>query len=101
MYEGADNNSAVSPADMEQASTDALGATEEITRFNRPVVVRVHSIRKRLTDADGVSSKYIIDAIVDAEILQDDGPEEVAEVVHTQEKTKDEDLTIITITGVA
>lgn len=67
-------------------------------RFTSPVNIGVHSIRKRLTDPDGTNAKYIIDGIVKAGILIDDGPDFIREVRFTQEKAKGrEEETIITI----
>jgi Holliday junction resolvase RusA-like endonuclease len=57
----------------------------------------VLSVRKRLTDADGVSAKYAIDALIKAGILIDDSPQYVKEVSFGQEKGKNE-KTIIFIT---
>lgn len=71
---------------------------KKTARFTTPVNIRVHSIRKRLTDPDGASCKAVIDSIVKAGILIDDGPQYVKEVRFTQEKAKGkEEETIITI----
>ena len=56
----------------------------------------MHSIRKRLTDADGVSAKAAIDGLVLAGILPDDSPKYVKEVTYSQEKG-DPEKTIIEI----
>ena len=60
------------------------------------VSVHIHSIRKRLTDADGISGKAAIDAIVKCGIIKDDSPQYVKTVTYSQEKGKEE-KTIITI----
>ncbi len=64
-----------------------------------PVKIKVHSIRKRLTDADGVSAKAVIDGLVHAGILIDDSQEYVNEVSYSQEKCKkgEDEKTVITI----
>lgn len=64
--------------------------------FHSPVRIHIHSIRKRLTDADGVSAKAAIDGLVKAGVLEDDSPEFVQEVSYSQEKGKEE-KTIITL----
>ena len=71
-------------------------ATKSITRFNSPISIHVMSIRKRLTDVDGISVKAVIDGMVRCGILIDDSPTYVKEVTYSQEKGKVE-KTIITI----
>jgi hypothetical protein len=60
------------------------------------VRIVVHSFLRRLRDADGTSSKYIVDAIVGSGLLPGDGPETVTEIVHRQTKAN-EDRTVISI----
>jgi len=81
---------------MEQTVSDAPLAKEETERFNTPVSIHVHSIRKRLTDADGISAKAVIDGIVLSGLLPDDSPKYVKQVSYSQEKGTPEE-TIITI----
>ena len=83
-------------ANMEQAASDALLGAEEVSRFDTPVCISFHSIRKRMADIDGISGKAAIDGLVHSGVLQDDSPKYVKEVRHTQEQGKDE-KTIITI----
>ena len=71
----------------------------ENQRFDSPVNISVHSIRRRLADPDGISAKAAIDGIVKAGILADDSHKEVCKVSYSQEKGKEEE-TIITITEV-
>lgn len=53
--------------------------------------IHVHSRRKRLVDADGVSAKAVIDGFVAAGLLEDDSHQYVEEVSYSQEKIdKDE-----------
>ena len=59
---------------------------EAYTGFVSQVDVRVHQARHRLCDPDGASVKAVLDAIVAAGLLRDDGPEEVREVRFTQER---------------
>lgn len=63
--------------------------------------VRIHvkSFRYKLTDADGICAKWTIDGIVDAGILEDDRPEIVETVTHSQEQISKniEEFTVITI----
>ena len=65
-------------------------------RFNSPVRIHIHSVRKRLTDVDGVSAKAAIDGLVKADVFTDDSPEFVKEVSYSQEKGPEE-KTIIRI----
>ena len=81
---------------MEQNVSHASLATKSITRFDSPISIHVHSIRKRLTDPDGISAKAVIDGMVRCGILKDDSPTYVKEVTYSQEKGKVE-KTIITI----
>lgn len=61
--------------------------------------IRIHSKRKRLTDADAIIGKWVIDALVNAGIIHDDNPSHISEVSYTQEKVApDNEETIITIT---
>jgi hypothetical protein len=60
------------------------------------VRILVTSYLRKLRDADGTSSKYIVDGLVDAGILPGDGPDVVVEVSHRQVKA-DQDRTTIEI----
>lgn len=62
----------------------------------------MHSKRYRLADSDGISAKYVIDALVLGGVLADDSPEFVKEVRFSQEKiSKDKpEETIITVTPI-
>lgn len=84
---------------MEQNISNAPLGEKEIKRFNSPVSIHVHSIRKRLTDADGISAKAAIDGLVHAGILTDDSTKFVKEVSYSQEKGEPEE-TILEITEV-
>ena len=64
--------------------------------FQNPTRIHIHSKRKRLADADGISAKAAIDGLVQSNILADDSPLFVKEVSFSQEKSKEEE-TIITI----
>lgn len=94
-----DNRTANTVTDMESHTSNAPPGEKEITRFDSPVRIHIHSIRKRLTDADGISGKAAIDGIVKAGLLQDDSPKYVKEVSYSQEKGLPE-KTIITITEI-
>ena len=56
--------------------------------------IHIHSKRKRLTDADGVSAKASIDGLVHGGLLQDDSPQFVQEVSYSQAKAKEEETII-------
>ena len=83
-------------ANVEQNLSHAPLATKSITRLTSPISIHVHSIRKRLTDVDGISAKAVIDGLVHSGILIDDSPIYVKEVTYSQEKGKVE-KTIISI----
>lgn len=67
--------------------------------FDAPVSIHVHSKRHRLTDADGLCAKWVIDAIVKAGILVNDSPAYVEAVTFSQEKisVSESETTTITI----
>lgn len=83
--------------DLESYPGDASLGEKAFERFTPPVRIHVHSVRKRLTDADGISAKAIIDGLCHAGILWDDSPVFVEAVTFSQEKGKEE-KTYITIT---
>ena len=58
--------------------------------------LHIHSRRKRLCDADGISAKAVIDGMVKAGVLPDDSPQYVQKVSYSQEKGEPEE-TIVTI----
>ena len=91
-----ESNITFSPPDLEQSVGDASLGEKKAPRQNTPVSIHVHSIRHRLTDADGISAKAVIDGLVLAGILQDDSTEFIKQVTYSQEKG-DEEQTIITL----
>ena len=52
--------------------------------------IHIHSKRKRLADADGISAKAAVDGLVFAGVLKDDSAQYVTEVTYSQEKCKKE-----------
>ena len=84
---------------LEQNSLNEQVAKEDTPRFDSPCRIHVHSIRKRLADADGISAKAAIDGLVHAGIFPDDKDQYVKEVSYSQEKcaTGQAERTIITI----
>lgn len=84
-------------ADMEQVASDEPLAAKKGARFDSPVRIHIHSVRKRLADPDGISAKAAIDGIVQAGVLVDDSAKYVKEVSYSQEKGFPE-KTIIKIT---
>lgn len=88
------DSATVSPAELEQPIERSPLAAKETPRLAGPLRVVVTSHLRRLRDADGTSSKYFIDAIVDAGLLQGDGPDIITEVVHRQVKCKT-DYTVV------
>ncbi|RJP48747.1 MAG: hypothetical protein C4586_08495 [Anaerolineaceae bacterium] len=86
----------VQAADMERASRHEPMAKKESTGCHTPCRIRVHSIRKHLTDPDGASIKAVLDGITKAGILADDNASIIKEVSYSQERGA-EDQTIIEI----
>ena len=90
------SNTSNSPAYLEPHSEHAPIRKEGFARHDSPVCIHIHSIRKRLTDPDGISAKAAIDGLVHAKILTDDSAKYVKKVSYSQEKGSQEQ-TIITI----
>lgn len=91
------NNSTHTVANMEQNSCNAPLAKKKTQRHDSPCRINVLSLRKRLADSDGISAKAAIDGLVHAGILPDDSSIHVESVSYSQEKTKGDEKTIITI----
>jgi hypothetical protein len=87
-------------ADLEPASCHEPMAEKKSETLDTPsgsrVRLHIHSKRKRLCDADGISGKAAIDGLVYSGLLRDDSPEFVESVSYSQEKC-DYEETIITI----
>lgn len=75
-----------STADVEHSAGQQPLQETKAPQFVSQVDVRVHQARHRLCDPDGASVKAVLDAIVAAGLLRDDGPEEIREVRFTQQK---------------
>lgn len=84
----------VQAPELEQPIERPPLAAKETPRLAGPLRVVVTSYLRRLRDADGTSSKYIVDALVDAGLLAGDGPEIIVEVVHRQIKSQT-DYTVV------
>jgi len=67
---------------------------KEIASLNPPISIHIHSKRKRLVDADGVSAKAAIDGLVHAGVLPDDSPKYVSQVSYSQEQATEEETVI-------
>ena len=93
------NRTTVQAPDVERITGNGTLAAKTDKRLDPPCRIHVHSIRKRLADADGVSGKAAIDGLVLGGVLEDDSTEFVKEVSYSQEKAgKGEDeRTIIEI----
>lgn len=83
---GIQNNTTISDAYLEPRIGNALLGAQKIARLDQKCRLHIHSQRYRLTDADGVCGKYVIDALIHAGLLRDDSPKEVEEVTYSQEK---------------
>ncbi len=94
-----ENYSTLSFADLEPVARDATLGAEGFKARDTRVSISVHSVRKRIADADGVSAKAVIDALVANGVLQDDSPAFVESVTHTQSKASkgESEYTVIII----
>lgn len=90
------NSSSISITNLEQAAVNGDLAAQNITPLDSPVSIHIHSKRKRLADADGISGKAAIDGLVHSGLLPDDSAIFVEEVTFSQEKSNKEE-TLITI----
>jgi len=95
--EKADRRARLSAANVEPDSSDGPAPVLETQEVPKAAHLRVHSIRKRLGDCDGVSVKAVLDGCTKAGLIPDDGPEYIEAVTFTQEKGKEE-KTILTFT---
>jgi hypothetical protein len=86
-------------ADLERDSRHEPLAEKKAARFNTPVRIRIHSYRKKLADADGVSAKAAIDGLRYRGVLSDDTTAQICEIVFEQSHIKagDEERTRIEI----
>ena len=91
-----ENQIAGSSSDMEPNPANAPYAAQDIARLAAQcgVCIHIHSRRKRLCDADGISGKAVIDGLVHAGILPNDSPEFVKAVSYSQEKADTEETII-------
>ena len=89
----------VAPAssDVEPPISNAPVAKKKDEGYDSCSRIHVHSVRKRLADADGISGKAAIDGLVQEGILRNDSPQYVNEVSYSQEKTKSDEYTVIEI----
>jgi len=83
---------------MESTTGYESVAKKRGTRLDKKCSIHVHSRTNKLADADGRSSKAVIDGLCLAGILPDDSPKFVSEVSHSQEAVKGKEETIIDIT---
>jgi len=91
-----DPRTSLSLADLEPAVQHALAGKKSVCEVHSRCSIKVHSIRTRLADPDGISAKAVIDGLRACGILVDDSAEFVKEVRFSQEKGKI-DSTEITI----
>ena len=82
---------------MEPYNSDAPLAEEKTSGPNPPYRIHFHSLRHRLADNDGISGKAALDGLVKAGIFPDDSAKYIKSVTHSQEKTKGEEMTLISI----
>lgn len=94
------NKNTNSSPDLERGLSHELLAKSKNAAFNTPVCIRIHSIRKHLADADGISAKAAIDGLRYCGILSDDTTAQVAEIGYTQETARSgaDEATVLTIT---
>jgi len=83
--------------DLEQSFGDESMAEKRGPRLHKKCCISVLSRTYRLADEDGRSIKAAVDGIREAGILEDDSPEFVKKVSHSQERTTGDEETIIEI----
>lgn len=88
------NRVRLSVANVEQVVCVPSVAEKKYPRLDsqRNLVLRVHSRRYRLTDADGASAKAVIDGLTQSGLLEADSPEVIQEVRFSQEKISKEEV---------
>ena len=88
---------ALSLANMEPTVGNEPMAKKVVARLDSQgsVMLGIHSKRRRLADADGISAKALIDGLVHAGLLADDRTENLAEVRFSQQKDKTEETIVI------
>lgn len=84
----------ISLADLESFIVHESLSENEFEAMAAQCSIHIHSKRKRLTDADGISAKAAIDATVHGGLLQDDSPQFVQEVSYSQVRSKNEETII-------
>jgi hypothetical protein len=85
-YAKLQNRNTNRPANVESAAKVKPLAADENTPPDTRYNLHIHSVRKRLCDLDGISSKAAIDGIVKAGILPDDSAQYIKQITYTQEK---------------
>ena len=91
------NYNSTTLADLEQDSCYGSLGQKESKGYDTPCHIVIHSVRRRLADADGISGKAAIDGLIHTGILLDDSPKFVESVTFSQEKTSGQEKTIIRI----
>lgn len=76
----------VQASDLESYPADETAGAKQADKPHQRFSIHVHSVRKRLADADGISAKAAIDGLVLAGLLPDDSPKYVKAVTYSQEK---------------
>ena len=100
MNEKNNNRITVRTTFMERSFSHESISKKEVPRFDSCVTIKVISYRHFKHDTDGISAKYIIDAIVAIGILQDDSCAEVKKISYESRLCKKgQEKTIIEIAG--
>ena len=90
-----ENRSAGAVADSKQRTGNGQVPAKKVARLNGQFILCIHSERKCLTDSDGAFSKYAIDALITAGLLEDDDPKVLPESPRkTQSKSTESKTTI-------
>lgn len=92
-----EDNITVPSSNVESNISNELATKDEIETLDTRCSISVHSRRKRLADPGGVSSKAVIDGIINKGVLTDDSALYIKEIIETQEKVKGQETTIIEI----
>ena len=88
---------------MESGAGNERVAAKKTPRLDGQFSIVFRSYRHRLADTDGICGKYALDALVSANVFQDDSPDIITKVSHEQVKIsrKEQERTEIIIEEIA
>jgi hypothetical protein len=98
-HHAADVEPSVVHAPSSQDAAQAPDARDLRTDFpcRGRVVIRIHCVRNRLADPDGMCVKWIIDSMVAAGVLRDDSCQFIASSPIVTQERGDEETTVVSV----